>query len=43
VEEVQASVKLPESVWVGNGLKGQVKDAYNEAKGASSGDLRRPQ
>jgi cyclase len=32
VEELQASVKLPESVatWVGDGLKGQVKDAYNE-------------
>lgn len=32
LEEIQASVKLPESVWVGNGLKGQVRDAYNEAK-----------
>jgi len=30
LEEIQASVTLPESVWVGKGLKGQVKDAYDE-------------
>ena len=32
LEELQASVKLPDSVgtWVGNSLKSQVKDAYNE-------------
>jgi cyclase len=30
LEEIQASVKMPESVWVGNGLKGQIRDAYNE-------------
>jgi cyclase len=30
LEEIQASAKLPESVWVGSGLKGQVRDAYNE-------------
>ncbi len=33
LEEIQASAQLPESVgkWVGNGLKGQIRDAYNEA------------
>jgi len=32
VEELQSSVTLPDSVstWVGNGLKGQIRDAYNE-------------
>ena len=32
LEELQASIQLPESVstWVGNGLKGQIKDAYTE-------------
>jgi cyclase len=32
VEELQASVTLPDSVstWVGNGLKAQIRDAYNE-------------
>jgi len=32
LEELQAAVKLPDSVstWVGNGLKGQIKDAYDE-------------
>lgn len=32
VEELQASVKLPDAVgtWVGNSLKNQVKDAYDE-------------
>jgi hypothetical protein len=32
LEELQSSVKLPEAVgtWVGDGLKGQIKDAYNE-------------
>ena len=35
VEDLQASVKLPEAVsaWVSEGtLKGQVKDVYNEIK-----------
>ncbi len=31
LEELQSSVKLPDSVWVGKGLAGQVRDAYNEA------------
>ena len=32
VEDLQASIQLPESVstWVGNSLKGQIKDAYDE-------------
>ena len=32
LEELQASIQLPESVstWVGNSLKGQIKDAYEE-------------
>jgi len=32
LEELQASVKLPDTVgtWVGNSLKNQVRDAYNE-------------
>ena len=32
LEDLQASVQLPESVstWVGKGLKGQIKDAYDE-------------
>jgi cyclase len=30
LEEIQESAKLPESVWVGKGLKGQVKDAFEQ-------------
>lgn len=32
LEELQGSVKLPESVWVGNSLKSQIRDAYKEVK-----------
>jgi cyclase len=34
LDDLQASVKLPESVgtWVGNGLKGQIRDAFNQIK-----------
>jgi cyclase len=30
LEEIQESAKLPESVWVGKGLKGQMKDAFEQ-------------
>jgi len=30
LEEIQASVKMPESVWVGSGLKAQIRDAFVE-------------
>jgi glyoxylase-like metal-dependent hydrolase (beta-lactamase superfamily II) len=34
LEDVQASVQLPDAVsnWVGNGLKNQIRDAYNQAQ-----------